>query len=96
MAARETYDPDMRAFALVGAFMGFFALMESGINEPLGEVREAKGVTHRREETPVADPVLRGPYRALQDEVGEKRSAVHHACRQADEGRSIFPFSGQQ
>ncbi|MBY5338523.1 hypothetical protein HFO99_32260 [Rhizobium leguminosarum] len=36
-------NPDMRAFALVGAFMGFFALMESGINEALGEVLEAKG-----------------------------------------------------
>ncbi|MBX5175328.1 hypothetical protein HJB77_03330 [Rhizobium lentis] len=35
--------PDMRAFTLVGGFMGFFALMESGINAALGEVLEAKG-----------------------------------------------------
>ncbi|MGR9415881.1 hypothetical protein [Rhizobium leguminosarum] len=36
-------NPDMRAFALVGAFMGYFALMEAGINAALGEVLEAKG-----------------------------------------------------
>ncbi len=29
-------EPDTRAFALVGAFMGYFALLEEGVNEALG------------------------------------------------------------
>ncbi|UVC08657.1 hypothetical protein IHQ71_26605 [Rhizobium sp. TH2] len=36
-------DPDLRAFALVGAFMGFFALLEQGINQTIGEVLEVDG-----------------------------------------------------
>ncbi|RWC15934.1 MAG: hypothetical protein EOS52_07215 [Mesorhizobium sp.] len=31
-------EPDMRAFTLVGAFMGYFALLEVGINAAIGEV----------------------------------------------------------
>jgi predicted O-linked N-acetylglucosamine transferase (SPINDLY family) len=31
-------DPDTRAFTLVGAFMGFFALLEEGVNKALAEV----------------------------------------------------------
>ncbi|MER9281886.1 hypothetical protein [Mesorhizobium sp. M0522] len=31
-------DPDTRAFTLVGAFMGHFALLETGIGAALGEV----------------------------------------------------------
>ncbi|TAU53707.1 hypothetical protein ELI43_13320 [Rhizobium leguminosarum] len=37
-------DPDTRAFTLVGAFMGYFALLEAGINSALGEVLEVKGI----------------------------------------------------
>lgn len=37
-------DPDTRAFTLVGAFMGHFALLEEGINAALGEVLEVKGI----------------------------------------------------
>jgi hypothetical protein len=38
-------DPDTRAFTLVGAFMGFFALLEQGIETALGEVVGVKGVS---------------------------------------------------
>lgn len=37
-------DPDMRAFALVGAFMGHFALLEQGIDTAVGEVVGIAGV----------------------------------------------------
>ncbi|OWV85001.1 hypothetical protein [Rhizobium sp. R693] len=33
-------DPDTRAFTLVGAYMGFFALLEEGVNKALAEVLE--------------------------------------------------------
>jgi hypothetical protein len=36
-------DPDTRAFTLVGAFMGFFALLEAGIDIALGEMLELHG-----------------------------------------------------
>lgn len=36
-------DPDTRAFTLVGAFMGFFALLEAGIDVALGEILEVHG-----------------------------------------------------
>lgn len=36
-------DPDTRAFALVGAFMGHFALLELGIDSAIGEVLDLKG-----------------------------------------------------
>ncbi|MER8473195.1 hypothetical protein NKH23_28060 [Mesorhizobium sp. M1328] len=36
-------DPEMRTFSLVGAFMGFFALLESGIGTALGEVLGVNG-----------------------------------------------------
>lgn len=36
-------DPDTRAFTLVGAFMGYFALLEEGIGSALGEVLDVKG-----------------------------------------------------
>lgn len=37
-------DPDTRAFTLVGAFMGYFALLEVGINSAIGEVLGIKGI----------------------------------------------------
>ncbi|THK34668.1 hypothetical protein EHS39_28815 [Ensifer sp. MPMI2T] len=37
-------DPDTRAFTLVGGFMGFFALLEVGINEAVSNVLEIKGI----------------------------------------------------
>lgn len=37
-------DPDTRAFTLVGAFMGFFALLEEGVNIAIAEVLEVKGI----------------------------------------------------
>jgi hypothetical protein len=33
-------DPDTRAFTLVGAFLGFFALLEAGVNEAIGEIMQ--------------------------------------------------------
>lgn len=36
-------EPDTRAFTLVGAFMGYFALLEEGVNKSLAEVLELKG-----------------------------------------------------
>ncbi|MER8550316.1 MULTISPECIES: hypothetical protein [unclassified Mesorhizobium] len=36
-------DPDTRAFTLVGAFMGHFALLETGIGAALGEVLGVNG-----------------------------------------------------
>lgn len=36
-------EPNMRAFALVGSFMGHFALLESGINSALEQILEIKG-----------------------------------------------------
>ncbi|MBX5012692.1 hypothetical protein HJB67_22405 [Rhizobium lentis] len=38
-------DPDTRAFTLVGAFMGYFALLEAGIDIALGEVLELHGAS---------------------------------------------------
>jgi hypothetical protein len=35
--------PETRAFTLVGAFMGYFALLEEGIGTALGEVLGIKG-----------------------------------------------------
>jgi hypothetical protein len=37
-------DPDTRAFALVGAFMGHFALLEEGVNNAVGDVLEIQGL----------------------------------------------------
>lgn len=37
-------DPDVRAFALVGAFMGYFALLEAGINSTMSNVLEINGL----------------------------------------------------
>ncbi|RWQ66671.1 hypothetical protein [Mesorhizobium sp.] len=39
-----TLDPNVRAFTLVGAFMGHFALLEVGINAAIGEVLGIKSV----------------------------------------------------
>ncbi|MER8431162.1 hypothetical protein [Mesorhizobium caraganae] len=36
-------DSDTRAFTLVGAFMGYFALLEVGINEAIGQVMGVQG-----------------------------------------------------
>ncbi|MER9674496.1 hypothetical protein [Mesorhizobium sp. M0208] len=38
-----TLDPDLRAFTLVGAFMGYFALLEVGINAAIGQVMGIEG-----------------------------------------------------
>lgn len=37
-------DPEIRAFTLVGAFMGHFALLESGINAAIGDVLDIRGL----------------------------------------------------
>lgn len=37
-------DPDVRAFTLVGAYLGYFALLETGINNALSDVLEIKGL----------------------------------------------------
>ena len=37
-------DNDTRAFTLVGGYMGFFALLEAGIDEAIGQVMDVKGV----------------------------------------------------
>ncbi|PDT50467.1 hypothetical protein CO661_02290 [Sinorhizobium fredii] len=37
-------DPDMRAFTLVGAFLGYFALLERGVDAALGEVLEVNSI----------------------------------------------------
>ncbi|MGR9055501.1 hypothetical protein ACU8NH_06235 [Rhizobium leguminosarum] len=39
-----TLDPDTRAFTLVGAFMGFFALLEEGVNKALAEVLDVSNL----------------------------------------------------
>lgn len=39
-------DHETRSFALVGAFMGYFALLEKGIETALGEVLGISGVRH--------------------------------------------------
>ena len=39
-----TLDPDTRAFTLVGAFMGFFALLEQGVDSAMTDVLEIKGL----------------------------------------------------
>lgn len=36
--------PDHRAFALVGAFMGFFALLEAGVDSAIGKVLGVDGI----------------------------------------------------
>ncbi|WP_143348273.1 hypothetical protein [Ensifer adhaerens] len=37
-------DPDVRAFTLVGAYLGYFALLEAGINDAVSNVLEIKGL----------------------------------------------------
>lgn len=36
-------DPDTRAFTLVGAYLGYFALLEAGINEAIKQVLNLRG-----------------------------------------------------
>ncbi|MFK0273329.1 hypothetical protein ACIQUG_06625 [Ensifer sp. NPDC090286] len=37
-------DPDVRAFTLVGAYLGYFALLEAGVNDAVSSVLEIKGL----------------------------------------------------
>ncbi|WP_113132749.1 hypothetical protein [Rhizobiales bacterium] len=37
-------DPDVRAFTLVGGYLGYFALLEAGINNAVSDVLEIKGL----------------------------------------------------
>jgi hypothetical protein len=60
------FDPDARAFTLVGAFLGYFALLEQGIESALGEIVGIRG----------AQRVIIGRNMGFDDKIKTLRSLV--------------------
>lgn len=73
------YDPDDRAFMLVGAYLGYFALLESGINSAICDVLELKG----------ARALIVTRNMAFSDKIKTLRSLVNFVIRNEEQAKTF-------
>lgn len=73
------YDPDDRAFMLVGAYLGYFALLESGINNAICDVLELKG----------ARALIVTRNMAFSDKIKTLRSLVNFVVRNEEQAKTF-------